>query len=39
MTQTVDQAQAPAPLDDVYRRLMNANSREDLDAIIRESGI
>ena len=39
MTQTVEQAQTPVPLDDVYRRLMNANTREDLDAIIRESGI
>jgi hypothetical protein len=39
MTQAVDQAQTAAPLDDVYRRLMNANTREDLDAIIRESGI
>ena len=39
MTQTVDQAQTAAPLDDVMRRLMNANTREDLDAIIRESGI
>ena len=39
MTNTVDSAASPAPLDDVYRRLMNANTREELDAIIRESGI
>ena len=39
MTQTVEQAQTPAPIDDVYRRLMNANTREELDAVIRESGL
>ena len=39
MTQAVDQAQSPQPLDDVYRRLMNANTREELDAVIRESGL
>ena len=39
MTQTVEQAQPPQPMDDVYRRLMNANTKEELDAVIRESGL
>jgi len=39
MNQAVNQAESPAPLDDVYRRLMNANTKDELDAIIRESGL
>lgn len=39
LTQAVEQADTPAPLDDVYRRLMNANTKEELDSIIRESGL
>ena len=39
MTQAVQQADTPAPIDDVYRRLMNANTKEELDAVIRESGL
>lgn len=39
MTQAVEQANTPAPVEDVYRRLMNANSKEELDAVIRESGL
>ena len=39
MNQAVNQAESPAPLDDVYRRLMNANTKEELDAVIRESGL
>ena len=39
MNQAVNQAEAPAPLDDVYRKLMNANSKDELDEIIRQSGL
>jgi ElaB/YqjD/DUF883 family membrane-anchored ribosome-binding protein len=39
MTNTVDAAATPTSTDDIMRRLMNANSKEELDAIIRESGI
>jgi ATP phosphoribosyltransferase len=39
MTNTVDSAATPSSTDDVMRRLMNANTREELDAIIRESGL
>jgi hypothetical protein len=39
MTNTVDAAATPSSTDDVMRRLMNANTREELDTIIRESGL
>jgi hypothetical protein len=39
MNQAVNQADAPAPLDDVYRKLMNAGSKEELDEIIKQSGL
>jgi hypothetical protein len=39
MTNTVDQAAAPAPTEDVMRRLMNAHSKEELDEVIRTSGL
>ncbi len=39
MTGAVESAQTPAAADDVMRRLLNAQSREELDAVIRESGL
>ena len=39
MTNTVDQASSPEPTEDVMRRLMNAHTKEDLDEIIRTSGL
>ena len=39
MTQTTDQGMSPERGADVMSRLMNANSKEDLDQIIRESGL
>lgn len=39
MTQTVEQGLSPDAGDDIMRRLMNANSKEELDAVIRESGL
>jgi hypothetical protein len=39
MTQTVDSGSSPDGADDIMRRLMNANSREELDEVIRQSGL
>ena len=39
MTQTVEQGLSPDAGDDIMRRLMNANTKEELDAVIRESGL
>ena len=39
MTSTVESSAAPDATDDIYRRLMNANSREELDEVIRASGL
>ena len=39
MTNTVDQASSPEPTEDVMRRLMNAHSKEELDEVIRTSGL
>mgnify|MGYP006276586245 CR=1 FL=1 len=39
MTQTVEQGLAPEAGEDIMRRLLNANSKEELDAVIRESGL
>ena len=39
MTGAVESGQSPAAADDVMRRLLNAQSREELDTVIRESGL
>lgn len=39
MTRAVDSGAAPDGADDIMRRLMNANSREELDEVIRASGL
>jgi ElaB/YqjD/DUF883 family membrane-anchored ribosome-binding protein len=39
MTNTVDQAASPEPTEDVMRRLMNAHTKEELDEVIRTSGL
>lgn len=39
MTQVSEQTLAPDAGEDIMRRLMNANSKEELDAVIRESGL
>jgi hypothetical protein len=39
MTQTVDQGFTPDRSDDIMARLMNANSRDELDQVIRDSGL
>jgi hypothetical protein len=39
MTQTAEQGLSPEAGEDIMRRLLNANSKEELDAVIRESGL
>ena len=39
MTNTVEQGVTPEHNDDIMKRLMNANTREELDAIIKGSGL
>jgi hypothetical protein len=39
MTNAVEQGATPEFQADIHRRLMNANSREELDEIIRQSGL
>ena len=39
MTQAVDAGSTPDGADDIMRRLLNANSREELDEVIRQSGL
>jgi uncharacterized protein with ATP-grasp and redox domains len=39
MTNTVEQGITPEHNDDVLKKLMNANTREELDAIIKGSGL
>jgi hypothetical protein len=39
MTRAVDAGSSPDGADDVMRRLLNANSREELDEVIRQSGL
>ena len=39
MTQTTEAGITPESGQDVMSRLMNANSKEELDAVIRESGL
>ena len=38
-TKTVDAGNTPNGGDDIMRRLLNANSREELDEVIRQSGL
>ena len=39
MNNAVDQGLSPDSTDDIYRKLMSANSREELDEVIRNSGL
>ena len=39
MTKTVDAGSSPDGAEDIMRRLLNANSREELDEVIRQSGL
>ena len=39
MTRAVDAGSSPDGADDIMRRLLNANSREELDEVIRQSGL
>jgi hypothetical protein len=39
MTNAIEQGATPEFQADIHRRLMNANSREELDAVIKESGL
>lgn len=39
LTSTVESSATPEAAGDIHRRLMNANSREELDEIIRASGL
>jgi hypothetical protein len=39
MTNTVEQGNTPEFQADIHRRLLNANSREELDEVIRSSGL
>ena len=39
MTKTVDSGSSPDGAEDIMRRLLNANSREELDEVIRQSGL
>jgi hypothetical protein len=39
MTNAVEQGNTPEFQADIHRRLMNANSKEELDEIIRQSGL
>ena len=39
MTKAVDAGASPDGADDIMRRLLNANSREELDEVIRQSGL
>ena len=39
MTKTVDAGSSPDGADDLMRRLLNANTREELDEVIRQSGL
>jgi hypothetical protein len=39
MTNAVEQGVTPEFQADIHRRLMNANSKEELDEIIRQSGL
>ena len=39
MTRSVESGQVPDGADDVMRRLLNAQTREELDEVIRQSGL
>ena len=39
MTKAVEQGITPSHSEDIHRRLMNASSKEELDQVIRESGL
>ena len=39
MTKAVEQGVTPSHSEDIHRRLMNATSKEELDQVIRESGL
>jgi hypothetical protein len=39
MTNAAEQGNSPNAQEDVMNKLLNANSREELDAIIRQSGL
>ena len=39
MTNTVEQGVTPEHNDDIMKKLMNANTREELDAVIKGSGL
>ena len=39
MTRSVESGQVPDGADDIMRRLLSANSREELDEVIRQSGL
>ena len=39
MTNSVQQANTPGAGEDIMRRLLNANSREELDEVIKNSGL
>jgi len=39
MTNAIEQGATPEFQEEVYRRLMNANTREELDEVIRQSGL
>jgi hypothetical protein len=39
LTNAAEQGNSPDPTADIMQKLLNANSREELDAIIRQSGL
>ena len=39
MNNVTEQGMTPDSTDDIYRKLMNANSKEELDEVIRQSGL
>ena len=39
MNNATEQAQTPDASDDILRKLMSANSKEELDEVIRMSGL
>lgn len=39
MTKAVEQGVTPSHSEDIHRRLMNATSKEELDQVIRDSGL
>jgi hypothetical protein len=39
MTNTIEQGVTPEHNEDIMKKLMNANTREELDAVIKGSGL